>query len=111
MRRPVRVKTILVFPKWFFGSEPSRLCRHPSILTHIERFFARCKSGHDQSLAVIISDVVLDLVILPVRDVGKVEIGIADPAADLVMDSGVIPGVIPGRGTNRRRLCCDRDRQ
>jgi hypothetical protein len=38
MRRPVRVKTILVFLKWVFGSEPSRLCRHPSIRTLFERF-------------------------------------------------------------------------
>src|SRR5580704_5186658 len=47
MRRPVRVKSVLQLPlvvEWSYW-EPSRLCRHPSIRTLYERWFARCKLG------------------------------------------------------------------
>ena len=45
MRRPVRVKWVLLFFRWTrFFPLPSRHCRHPSIRTLNERFsFARFK--------------------------------------------------------------------
>ena len=45
MRRPVGVKSVLLFSWTRCFSLPSRHCRHPSIRTLDEQCFARCKLG------------------------------------------------------------------